>query len=1409
MTKIVNFLEVGISFDLAPTEAIAVYIEKGLKPSFAWQDMLGAEHDAAFTVAKMMDTDLLQTVKAKFDKALAEGATLADFKKQLIPELQAAGWWGKKDVIDPLTGLVTKAQLGSASRLETIFRSNMQSAYATGQWDSITKTAKALPYLLYDAVDDHRTRPEHAARDGEVHPVHSDFWKTHYPPNGWNCRCGVVQLSQEDIDDMGITPIKAPTIKTRKWVNPRTGTVMDVPIDTDPGWNHNPGIARQQKLLQQADDKAAKLLSAERKAHKVAMAQREYLSARYKKQLDQNAALQALLKPAEEAKLAIGKALKENTKYLATEIKKLQDAKPGMDPIALLAKAEEKALKSKQNSLLQTWKQANKKGKTPSAQAQEYFNTLPAEQQADLLAEMDQFTGVSAAKAELGAIAAGNAAVQTKLKQKIFSKWSNDGTAAGFGNDPKGLVAAIEKEAAAQQAKAEQASVLSGYKKKVIDGKIPTPKQQQVFNNLDDATKAKVLADIDAKKPSIEAPKINTPNAEPAVAAPKPKPAAVQPMKYDDLSDAEKYKVTYYATGADEAGFPDPDLFLDETPNSQKAYIKELESVADDFSDEDGGGKALLQQFIDDAAKDGEAWAIKGGKKTTAAVAEEVAEDFVDPGAPDPAKLTQIGGQAGSNTGGLYLDPETGQKWYLKQPKSEEIARNEVLAGKFYEAAGIEVPEMHNVVWNGKPGIASKIIDGLQANRSLLTGDADVPGVADGFMMDAWLGNWDVVGMSYDNLLVKAGRAIRVDTGGALRFRAQGTAKGKAFGNEVLEITSLTDGTASQTTAVFGKLSREQIIESARRVVAFTDTEIDDLVGAYGPLAPAERTKLANTLKARRDDIAKKYPEALEKKAPAAKPSAERVTRVEQENIANSRSNGYSIATDKDSIEDQNVLVWQKSTADGKGTTNGYLKIRGDAEAKLQSELTDGAPVGDYNEIHQEIVTAVKSIRFRIDKGDNDISSILPRLRRASESYKAALTGMRAEVAAGARPQSQLDELIAKAGPFVANIDATLAANKPVWNPTKGNYTPFKIELPKQAPSGGGRTWSRRKTQYNLSELDKGFAREKQDLFSVNSDVYETVVDGTTIRYWPDRAGVLWALRGRIEIQAPGKSQASAARVFEALEELGIDASRATEADIEALYLRQIAYANKLDTKAPFKNAINKGQNDRAKAWLSSQLGIDLDKTPHYRPEGERQAFEHGRRTRYRPELLGNPEWSKFEQDYKLIHSVTNGSMEDALQRVLNGGGQMAPSTDKIRRGIPLGGMSPEQDLETGGANYFFTRIQTTRDAYQSEQIVWKSRVAARTDAITYDGDKYGRTTGDYVRKNRKYTIEQMRQAARSGSNETIIKDSLSLFDDLDRIVVYNQERRDAIIKIFQKAGYADWPDGRSLTDVIKIAGQP
>ena len=249
-------MAIEAAFDLPPEEAIRFFQAKGLRVSFAWQDVFAAEHEAALTVAKMADLDLLADVGEALNQALVEGQTLAQFREALVPKLMKAGWWGEQLQEDPLTGRTHVVQLGSARRVETIFRTNMMTAYAAGEWAQIEETAESAPYLMYDAVDDNRTREQHRAWDGVTLRWDDPWWRTHRPPNGWQCRCSVIQLGPRDLRAMGKDgPDTAPPIKRREWVNTRTGETMQVPVGIDPGFDYNPGQARQAYLRKTLDEK--------------------------------------------------------------------------------------------------------------------------------------------------------------------------------------------------------------------------------------------------------------------------------------------------------------------------------------------------------------------------------------------------------------------------------------------------------------------------------------------------------------------------------------------------------------------------------------------------------------------------------------------------------------------------------------------------------------------------------------------------------------------------------------------------------------------------------------------------------------------------------------------------------------------------------------------------------------------------------------------------------------------------------------------------------------------------------------------------------------------------------------------------------------------------------------------------
>lgn len=218
----------------------------------------------------------------------------------------------------------------------------------------------------------------------------------------------------------------------------------------------------------------------------------------------------------------------------------------------------------------------------------------------------------------------------------------------------------------------------------------------------------------------------------------------------------------------------------------------------------------------------------------------------------------QVGKQKGSNPGGFFED-EHGQRWYCKFPKTYAHARNELLTAKLYEALGIRVPELKLVEDGGDIGLASKVVSGVKQDGAAIR-SGKVPGVDEGFVADAWLANWDAVGVGYDNLLVGPdGHAIRIDVGGSLLFRAQGTPKGHAFGDKVGEINSLRDPKNHWPASVFGKITEGKVVAGVKRLAALPDSEIRGLVEAYGPGGTAGRARLAERLIARKEHLISRF----------------------------------------------------------------------------------------------------------------------------------------------------------------------------------------------------------------------------------------------------------------------------------------------------------------------------------------------------------------------------------------------------------------------------------------------------------------------------------------------------------------------------------------------------------------------
>lgn len=237
-----------------PQEAIDFFRQKGYRIGFDYRDVWRQEHQAAFTVAKAMQVDLLQAIRQEVDKALASGSTLADFRQELEPFLVKRGWWGKQEMTDPLTGERKLAQLGSPRRLQVIFDTNLATAYSEGQWERIQASRELFPFLMYDGLNSAHPREQHRPWDGLVLRADDPWWESHMPIKAYGCKCTVVQLTRRMMAREGYKEGKAPPEQYTTYTNRRTGEVQQVPQGVHPAFNYPYG-GRQANLQKMLADK--------------------------------------------------------------------------------------------------------------------------------------------------------------------------------------------------------------------------------------------------------------------------------------------------------------------------------------------------------------------------------------------------------------------------------------------------------------------------------------------------------------------------------------------------------------------------------------------------------------------------------------------------------------------------------------------------------------------------------------------------------------------------------------------------------------------------------------------------------------------------------------------------------------------------------------------------------------------------------------------------------------------------------------------------------------------------------------------------------------------------------------------------------------------------------------------------
>lgn len=148
----------------------------------------------AFTVAGVLQYEAEERLKA-MAKSIIDGTHPV---LQKNPEQDVKALW-RDEAYNILADYIDVPDMPPPGQLQTNLRTATNSAYQAAQWQRLQGVKDIYPAYRYKTRNDDRVRDEHALLHDIVARASDPIWQTIWPPNGWNCRCYIEPLSEEEL----------------------------------------------------------------------------------------------------------------------------------------------------------------------------------------------------------------------------------------------------------------------------------------------------------------------------------------------------------------------------------------------------------------------------------------------------------------------------------------------------------------------------------------------------------------------------------------------------------------------------------------------------------------------------------------------------------------------------------------------------------------------------------------------------------------------------------------------------------------------------------------------------------------------------------------------------------------------------------------------------------------------------------------------------------------------------------------------------------------------------------------------------------------------------------------------------------------------------------------------------------
>ncbi len=213
---------------------------------------------------------------------------------------------------------------------------------------------------------------------------------------------------------------------------------------------------------------------------------------------------------------------------------------------------------------------------------------------------------------------------------------------------------------------------------------------------------------------------------------------------------------------------------------------------------------------------------------------------------PNAAGLAYNSALSGSTGAKLYKN-STEKKWVVKKGASKSKSQQafmENVANDVYALLGVPVPR-HKFDYSGNVLVTEYIPGKLLKDATPEEFEKAKTELCAGFIVDALIANWDVIGMVSDNIILPAdgSPAVRIDNGGSFDLKATGGKK--KFSNVVIELHTMRNAKINPTAAkIYGDLTDDEINAQITSIIVPKYDAILALFDAFPTYKPVMKSRL-------------------------------------------------------------------------------------------------------------------------------------------------------------------------------------------------------------------------------------------------------------------------------------------------------------------------------------------------------------------------------------------------------------------------------------------------------------------------------------------------------------------------------------------------------------------------------------